>query len=272
MHLDTSVTDSFLATGSLPASWLLSVAGGDDRPAVPVIAPDPAAVPGITAARGEVLGVLDPFRPARAELWDVVLPGWAGALDVARVALVVGWPAPYDAGVRTDPEGRPVIVLDMARLREPAGPDGVVEVAQGLLDHELAHVVLAGLDPLAPDAGYEDRLDRLAWDEGIAHFLGMGTHRLVAPGDPDREDRRLDALAALSLALEATSPAEQQKWLLTADAAPVFWDKFACVAGLLACVDAEHTAGPAGVRALVDGGWRGFARRLLDGDAMLSRA
>lgn len=188
------------------------------------------------------------------------------------MALVVGWPAPYDAGVRTDPEGRPVIVLDLARLQEHAGPGGVVDAAQGLLDHELAHVVLAESDPLTPDAGYEDRLDRLAWDEGVAHFLGMGTHRLVAPGDPDREDHQLDALAALSLALEATTEAEQETWLRTADAADVFWDKFACVAGLLACVDAEHAAGPAGVRALVAEGWRGFARRLLDGDALLSRA
>jgi hypothetical protein len=272
VHLDTSVTDSFLATGSLPASWLLAVAAGDDGPPVPAVAPDPGAGPGIRAALAEVRGALDPFRPARPEVWDAVLPGWADALAEARVALVVGWPAPYDAGVRTDPEGRSVIVLDLARLQASAEPGGVVGAAQGLLDHELAHVVLAGLDPLPPGAAYEDRLDHLTWDEGLAHFLGMGTHRLVAPGDPDREDRRLDALAALSLALEATTPDEQETWLRTADAAHVFWDKFACVAGLLACVDAEHADGPAGVRALVDAGWRGSARRMLAGDAMLSRA
>lgn len=268
MHLDTSVADAYLRTGALPRSWLLDAAAGDGEPAPEPDVPEPALAGRLGAALAATRALLEPFRPARPDVWDAVLPGWSGSLGAARVALVVGWPAPYEAGVRTDPGGHAVVVLDVARLLAAVGEDGpqaVADAAQGLLDHELAHVVLAERDPLPAGASYADRIDRVAWDEGLAHWFGAGTHPAFAPGAPGRAARQRAALADLALARAATGARERREWLDRADAADGFWDKYACVAGLLACVDAAHASGPAGVRAVVDAGWRGFAGRLLAG-------
>lgn len=271
MHLDTAVTDAWLRTGRLPdpdaaGAWPLRVAAGDDEPPVPAEEPDPGLAPQVRAALAAVRSALHPFRPARPALWDVALLGWPEAVGAARVALVVGWPAPYDAGVRRNPRGRPVIVLDLVRLLAASGAPGAVpDAAQGLLDHELAHVVLDARDPLPAGAAYADRLDRIVWDEGLAHHLGMGTHPLVVPGAERRLERQWRALAELAEARAATGEDARAAWLRRADAADGFWEKYACVAGMLAFGDAEHAGGPQAVRDLVDAGWRGFADRVLAG-------
>lgn len=271
MHLDTAVTDAWLRTGRLPdpdaaGAWPLRVAAGDDEPPVPAEEPDAGLSPQVRAALEAVRGALHPFRPGRPALWDTALPGWRDALGAARVALVVGWPAPYDAGVRHDPRGRPVIVLDLVRLLAAAGEPGAVpDAAQGLLDHELAHVVLAARHPLPAGAPYADRLDRVVWDEGLAHHLGTGTHPLVAPGADGRDARQRQALAELAEARRATGDVARAAWLRRADAADGFWEKYACVAGMLAFGDAEDAGGAEAVRDLVDAGWRGFADRVLAG-------
>ncbi len=264
VHIDTSVADHWIRTGALADSWVLAVAGGDDRsgrPARPE-APTPAARDRVVAAREAVLALVDPYLPARPDLWDAVLPGWPGALEDSRVMLVVGWPAPFDAGVRTDPQGRAVIVLDVARLTAYP-PQDATGAAQQLLDHELTHEVVRGRWPLPAGAGCADRLDHVAFDEGLAHHLSLGTIAAVAPDAPGRAERQAEALRTLADALVAVDESERAAFFDRADAADGFWEKYACVAGMLAFGDAEHAAGAAGVRALLDRGWHGFAARAI---------
>lgn len=267
MHVDTSVVDAFLGSGALPDSWLVRAAAGDDAPPVPAVAPAPGTRADLVAVRTEVLAVLDPFRPAHPGAWDAVLGGWSevlGSSPAARVALVVGWPEPYDAGVRTDPAGGSVIVVDVARAAA-YGPAGRVGVVRTLLDHELAHLALAHLWPPPGDgASYRERLDHVTFDEGVAHYLGMRGHPVLDPAHPAAAARRDEAHRALRAAAAEQDPARQRVLLDRAGAADGFWDKFAAVAGMLACADAEAAAGPAGLAALTAAGWRGFGGRLLD--------
>jgi hypothetical protein len=267
VHVDTTLADHVLRTGTLPDHPLLRAAAGDDAPAVEPMLPAPAEHPAIGALRAALLALTHPFVPLHADLWQSVLPGWPDLVAGARVALVVGWPEPYDAGVRTTADGDAVLVLDLARIAGYGGPEEALAAARQMLDHEIAHHVVAATWPPAADPGYADRLDRITFDEGIAHLLAMREHPLLAPGAPGRAAHRAEALDALRQAAALTEPAEQAEALHRADAADGFWDKYACVAGLFTLLDADLRGGPAAVAALTAGGWRGFVARVLAGGA-----
>lgn len=262
MHLDTHAVDHYLAHGELATSWVVRAAAGDDAgPAHPVLphADDRAVVRGL---RDALVLLLDPFAPAHPDAWAAVAPDWPARVEDARVALVVGWPEPYDAGVRTDPDGRDVVVLDVARLAG-YGPDAGLATARTVLDHEVAHVLVASLWPAGAAAGHRSRLDRLVFDEGLAHHLAMRGHPALAPSSAALAGRRRGAHDALRDARDLTDAAAQRAALHRAAAADDFWDKFGCVAGLLAFADAERTGGLGGPAALARLGWPGFVDRVL---------
>ncbi|MFI2753255.1 hypothetical protein ACGIF2_07450 [Cellulomonas sp. P22] len=262
LHVDTSAVDAWLAHGTLPSTWLVAAAAGDEAPPVAAQLPDPAVRDDVVRVRDALLDLMRPFRPAREAAWRAVLGSPEVGTAGAHVALSVGWPAPYDAGVRTAPDGTAVVVLDVARLA--AYGHRAVTGARQVLDHELAHVAIARSWPLPPQAGHLERLDHLTFDEGLAHWLALGDLPPFVPGAPGREGRAATARAALAAARELTGPEEQQAAREAAAAADEFWDKFGCVAGLLAFADAEHRDQLPGARRLAAEGWRGFSACLLD--------
>ncbi|MCG7288284.1 hypothetical protein MHY85_20225 [Cellulomonas sp. ACRRI] len=266
MHLDTDAVDHYLAHGVLATSWTVrAAAGGDTDPVLPPAHERDA----VRALRDDLVGLLDPFAPAHPDAWAAVSPDWHALVAGAHVALVVGWPEPYDAGVRTAPDGRDVVVLDVARLAG-YGHDTGLAAARAVLDHEVAHVLVARCWPADAAAGYRDRLDRLVFDEGLAHHLGMRGHPALAPTSPALEGRRRAAQDALRSARDLADPDAQRAALLRAAAADDFWDKFGCVAGVLAFADSERSGGLAGLAALAGGGWRGFVDRVLGGAATVA--
>lgn len=262
MHVDTSAVDHLLTTGALPDHWLLGVAAGDDAAPVAPQLPDRAEHPAIAGLRDALVGLTRPFAPAHPEVWTALFGDWAASVADARVALVAGWPAPYDAGVRTAPDGSRVIVLDLARISTYGDDAEALDAARQMLDHEVAHVVVGERWPLSADPCFTDRLDRITFDEGIAHYLAMREHPAVNPASPARAERWATAAAALREARALTDRSAQRDALLRADAADGFWDKYACVAGLLAFVAAEHEGGWEAAGALAAQGWRGFAERV----------
>ncbi|WP_158371272.1 hypothetical protein [Cellulosimicrobium cellulans] len=262
MHLDTHAVDRYLAHGDLATSWVVRAAAGDDAgPAHPVLphADDRAVV---RRLRDDLVRLLDPFAPAHPDAWAAVAPDWPARVEDARVALVVGWPEPYDAGLRTDPDGRDVVVLDVARLAGYGHGAGLA-TARAVLDHEVAHLLFASRWPADAAAGHRSRLDRLVFDEGLAHHLGMRGHPALAPSSAALAGRRRAAHDALRAARDLTDPDAQRAALHRAAAADDFWDKFGCVAGVLAFADAERAGGLAGLAALARLGRAGFVDRVL---------
>lgn len=263
MHLDTHVVDHDLAHGEVATSWVVRAAADDDAgSAHPVLphADDRAVVRGL---RDALVRLLDPFAPTHPDAWAAVAPDWPARVEDARVALVVGWPEPYDAGVRADPDGGDVVVLDVARLAG-YGHDAGLATARAVLDHEVAHLLVASRRPAdAAATGHRSRLDRLVFDEGLAHHLGMRGHPALAPSSAALAGRRRAAHDALRAARDLTDPDAQRAALHRAAAADDFWDKFGCVAGALAFADAERAGGLAGLAALARPGWAGFVDRVL---------
>jgi hypothetical protein len=262
MHVDTAAVDHLLATGDLPDHWLLGVAAGDDAEPVAPQVPSRTEHLTIAALRDALVGLTVPFAPAHPEAWTALFGDWTAEVADARVALVAGWPAPFDAGVRTAPDGAPVIVLDLARIGTYGDAAEALDAARQMLDHEVAHVVVGARWPLSAEPYFADRLDRITFDEGIAHYLAMREHPVVDPASPARAERWEAAVGELRTARALTERPAQRDALLRADAADAFWDKYACVAGLLAFVDAEHEGGWEAAGALAAQGWRGFAERV----------
>jgi hypothetical protein len=262
MHVDTTAVDHLLGTGELPDHWLLGVAAGDDAAPVAPVLPARAEHAAIAGLRDALIDLTAPFVPVHPEAWTALFGDWTAAVADARLALVAGWPAPYDAGVRTAPDGSRVIVLDLARIATYGDAAEALDAARQMLDHEVAHVVVGERWPLTADPCFADRLDRITFDEGIAHYLAMRDHSAVDPTSPARADRWTAAVTELRSARALTDRPAQRDALLRADAADGFWDKYACVAGLLAFVDAEHEGGWEAAGALAAQGWRGFAERV----------
>lgn len=262
MHVESSVLDHVLAHRSLPESWVLDVAAGDGEPPTGSVLPAEDLMPRMADLRAELLTMVEPFRPADQAVWDALFPDWS---DLGgTLVLSAGWPAPYDAGVRTMPDGRQAIVIDVARLAEYP-TDTAEQVTRQILDHEVAHLAIARTWQLPDDADYAARLDHVVFDEGIGHYLGMRGHPAVSPSSERFEQRRAVALAELRAAREIGDPAEQHAALDRAGADDDFWAKFGAVAGMFACALAERDGGMDGLRDLVAPGWRGFTDRVLAG-------
>ena len=169
--------------------------------------------------------------------------------------LVVGFPHPYDAMVRSY-NGTEYMILDLIRLGQNAleNPD----ISDGLLTHELLHICIHKKYPAPEGQSYHDNLDYITFNEGFAHALSYARDIADLPFDVYLEEKYKLAREKLREASFETDVEKQEKHLFFANTGGNYWDKFGAIAGMLYVL--KHITD---IEAICNDGWRGFVNKIL---------
>lgn len=199
---------------------------------------------------------------AAAALYDGLFPRWRETLENVSVDLIAGLPHPHDAVVCTDPEGKLHILLDVVRWIYMLGYN-LEGNARGILAHELFHVLLLERWPGEEEkSDYLTALDHITFHEGFAHMV-----QLCAMGPVDWHSEKLtqvkaDSRARLALALAETDPEQQALYRREANQGN-WYGKYGAMAGMFYLAGQWEQGGIAALRAAVEAGPDGFARKCL---------
>lgn len=211
----------------------------------------------------ELLDACGTFRPLNRDVWDALFPGWAGTLAEVRVDFILGFPEPYDAVVTSDGEDVCHVLFDLYRWTKYLGHGSLAGAARNLLTHELTHVLLHAAVPGLADAwdgDYRTALDAITFDEGFAHLLSYQGKELdgVDWDSPHLREVRERSVRTLGEALLCRDEAAQKDFLHTAQCGG-YYDKFACMAGMLFLAEIWRQGGVNALAGRLSGGYHGFA-------------
>ncbi|MCD7806851.1 MAG: hypothetical protein LUH19_05855 [Lachnospiraceae bacterium] len=206
------------------------------------------------------------FQPTNVRIWDLLFPDWRKVLEDVDVDLIVGFPEPYDATVEYDKQGRCHVIFDLVCWTKYIGKCEINDVVRGLLTHELSHVLLhnqvPGLTNIEGNTDYLRNLDTATFDEGFAHLLSYDTkeidavdwhsEKLLTVFDRSREK--------MTEALDERNPDRQSRFLYEAVCGN-YYDKFACMCGMLYLANQWMTGGDIILKDIMEEGFEGFARK-----------
>lgn len=181
---------------------------------------------------------LKDFKPYNIDIWENIFSNWQEIVSNSIVYLVVGCPRPYDAMVRTSPDGKEVIILDVNRMLSYADSiDELISIIKNLLTHEFAHTCLHSDYPVPDEnASFEVRLKNTCFDEGMAHFLSFNENiKSINWMEEKLIEKKKRAYDMLIYAIN--SKEEVHSELLIKSNSGQFWDKFGAISGMFAIVD-----------------------------------
>lgn len=205
------------------------------------------------------------FAPLNREVWDALFPGWAGTLAEVRLDLILGLPEPYDAVVASDAGGVRHVLFDLYRWTKYLGHGSLAGAVRNLLTHELTHVLLHAAVPGLADArdgDYPTALDAITFDEGFAHLLSFRGKALgeVDWNGSDLREVRERSVQRLKEAMLCRDEAAQRDFLHAAQRG-AYYDKFACMAGMLFLAELWERGGVHALAECLKGGCHGFAEQ-----------
>lgn len=212
-----------------------------------------------------LLEAVGKFQPLNKDVWDVLFPGWPEALEHVQADLVIGFPQPYDA-VAMRHGGTYHMVFDLLCWTGYLGKGDLNAVARNLLTHEMCHVLIgqtvSGIDADLDNGAYVDMLDALTFHEGFAHLVSYEEKEL---GETDWDAPKLYEVwersrKALREALRAADETEQADCLDRA-ARGKYYEKFACMAGMLYLAHLWRQGGISALQKCFKAGYRGFAEK-----------
>lgn len=243
-----------------------SVAGAAGRNIFTEPARDAAAREKVRAAHSAILARVQGFQPTNRLVWDALFPDWPGVLEDTEVDLIVGFPEPYDAEVEYDPAGRRHVVFDLICWSRYVGHCELGDLVQNLLTHELCHVLThracPGLAAALTGPNYLTGLDAVCFDEAFAHLVSYEAREL---GETDWQSETLAEAARRSKArmrqaLTEEDPQRQQQNLYEAVCGN-YYDKFACISGMLYLARRWLSGGIPALRQEFAAGYEGFAKK-----------
>ncbi|MCD7737640.1 MAG: hypothetical protein LUH58_01165 [Lachnospiraceae bacterium] len=206
------------------------------------------------------------FQPTNIRIWNLLFPDWRKTLEDVDVDLIVGFPEPYDATVEYDNRGDCHVIFDLVCWTKYIGQCEISEVVQGLLTHELSHVLLhnqvPGLMDNRENTDYLRNLDATTFDEGFAHLLSYNAKKI---DDVDWHSEKLQAVyerskEKLAEALDERNPDRQSHFLYEAVCGN-YYDKYACMCGMLYLANLWMDGGDMALKDAMKGGYEGFARK-----------
>lgn len=225
--------------------------------------PDQESALIISQMNEEIQRLLDPFVPYNSELWGALFPQAEKRLQNVVIHLVVGCPPPYDAMVRNGPNHCEAIIFDLFRLsRYTDAGHRVSEIIRKILTHECTHMLLHQDFPESEARTYQDKMDFLLYDEGLAHFLAINENvNHYDWNGSASQGRRRKAFHDFILAYKEEDPF-RQKQKLTDGCTGSSWKKFACIAGMFLFADVYLSDRAQGLRRLYEQGWYGFSKQI----------
>lgn len=212
----------------------------------------------------QILAVVEEFSPLNRDIWDVLFPDWMEILGQVTVNLIVGYPAPIDACVMTNPQGNTEIILELGMWTRYEENHDIKGLAHGLLTHELCHVcILANYQ--APKSGpqhYCSQLDFIAFNEGFAHLLSYQNRELEQTdwNSPQFAEYKKNSKKRMEEALEETKEQEQAAFLEEADSGS-YYGKFACMCGMFYLASCWNSGGVQALKDAWNRGYDDFAKR-----------
>lgn len=178
----------------------------------------------------QILYTLSNFKLFNETVFKVLFPNYEDLLVNVHVLLVVGCPEPYDAMFK-EYEGTEYIVFDLIRLASYVEQGYSVEdLVTQLIIHEFTHQCINQIYPCSKEMTYEEKLNYIVFNEGMAHFLAFKSSIHI---DWESELYRIhyeNVKSLLMKALQATSKDKQLEWLERADTGS-YWNKFGAIAG-----------------------------------------
>lgn len=206
------------------------------------------------------------FVPVNRPIWDALFPDWQTLQPT--LDLIVGFPAPYDAITARTPNGQAHLIFDLVQWRDYAALENLDAVIRNLLTHEITHLLIGyrypEVDAALENKNYRTRLDAYTFHEGFAHLLSYQATEIdrVDWHTPQLTGAAAASRAKLRRALAETDPDRQKQFLEEAVCGP-YYEKFACMCGMLYLAGQWETHGIDGLQAAF-ADYHGFAQRTLD--------
>ncbi len=208
------------------------------------------------------------FNPLNRRVWNLLFPVWQSLLKNTGVALIVGYPEPYDATVELDEQGDCHVIFDLICWTKYVGNCDIEATARNLLTHEFTHVLLHHYRPelteITDDTDYLSHLDAISFDEGFAHLLSYDSKEI------DAVDWRSEKLMnvyeqcrkKLGDAIAEKEPSKQNCLLYEALCGN-YYEKYACMCGMLYLANLWIKGGDMALKEAMDSGCDGFANKAI---------
>ena len=208
-------------------------------------------------------GVAGSFEPLNPDVWNTVFPEWRSTIHSVSADLIVGFPEPYDAVAKYDPEGNAHVIFDLCCWTRYLKSCNIEKLAKGLLTHDLFHVLIADRYPELREDGNEKKyltaLDAVTFNEGFAHLVSYENQAISATDWNSEKMQKVWEKSILQLkdAAAYKIPGQQRRYLFHANCGK-YYEKFGAMAGMLWFAHIWEREGTAGLKRVMDDGYEGF--------------
>ncbi len=215
--------------------------------------------------------VIENFVPCNFKIWDELFPNWYEIIDEVIIYLIIGFPEPNDATVLKSPVGKNCVILDLGLWAKYEGKGDIASIIHNLLTHELCHVCIGktikGIDDDMENGEYITKLDANTFHEGFAHLISY-EDKDIDRVEWDKENLQKvkeKSKKIMKSAICATDSVEQKNYLYDAIYGN-YYDKYACMCGMLHLVECWKKKEILGLREEFNKGYHGFSIRALGKD------
>lgn len=269
INIKTEMTDAYLSGSDLDRyrdSWFFFLFSEKKNQSCFTAPPmDEATKEIVRMLRDRIIQEAKQFRPVNPDIWDFLFPGWETALP--EIDLIVGFPPYYDAVTEYDPQGKIHILFDLVCWKSYANKENLRQIIRNLVTHEITHVLIERYYPEIAQAqagsAYGPRLNALTVHEGFAHLLAFEGVRIDQVNwEDDRLRQAYDSGLELLRKAQAQTDREKQEEALVKGFCGPFYDKYACMCGMMYLADTWKREGKDGLKKELDH-FEGFIDRIL---------
>lgn len=195
------------------------------------------------------------YQPQNYELVKKLFPEFIETMDNYTIMLVVGFPDPYDA-MMLEHDGKSYMIFDLIQF----GKEALAEEysCHKVLTHELLHMCIHNKYPKPNNLSYNDELNYITFDEGIAHAISYPSNIEKIVFDSFLDEKFQQSIEILNKAVLATEKEKQNEYLNIADTGE-YWNKFASISGKLYILKHINE-----IEKIYYQGWYDFCFRILE--------
>jgi hypothetical protein len=182
--------------------------------------------------------IINDFRPMNYCLWEEIFGEFTGMPEDLIIYLIVGAPNPYDAMVRSEPDGKTAIIFDLYRM-STYHTDELEDLLIKMITHELAHVFIKQnySYPKKNHENFMEILKLIMFDEGLAHLLSFRENVLNINWESNEYLKRKEKAYYRLRQVIQTFREHNQKELLIEATTGVYWEKYGAMSGMFSIVD-----------------------------------